>query len=250
MLDLALTRTVMPESPIAPHASSPTELRARIEAERRGMPFVIYRDAEGKQQLVELRDSGRLTVGRRPDNDVVLDWDRNVSRVHAELELVGGEWTLVDDGLSQNGSWVNGQRVTGRRRIHDGDALRFGETIVVFSAPFERNTEPTSALASTVPNAASLSDTQRQVLIALCRPFRFSGSFATPATNQQIAKELFMTVDTVKGHLRVLFQKFGISDVAQNQKRAQLVWRAFQTGIVTPRDLWPSGEAGGDPNGT
>ena len=232
----------MPDSPIAPHASSPTELRERIEAERRGVPFLIYRGAEGNQQLFELRDTDRLTVGRGSDNDVVIDWDRGVSRVHAELELVGGEWTVIDDGLSQNGTYVNGARLVGRKRIHDGDTLRFGQSLVVFSAPFERHTEATSAVASTVPDAAALSETQRKVLVALCRPFRTSGSFATPATNQEIADELYLSVDAIKTHLRVLFQKFGIAELAQNQKRAQLVWRAFQTGVVTPRDLWPAGE--------
>jgi pSer/pThr/pTyr-binding forkhead associated (FHA) protein len=171
-----------------------------------------------------------------------MDWDRGVSRVHAELALVGGEWTVIDDGLSQNGTFVNGTRVVGRKRIRDGDTLRFGQTLVVFSAPSERHTEATSVLSSPVPDAAALSATQRKVLIALCRPFRTSGSFATPATNQEIAAELFLSVDAVKTHLRILFQKFGIGEVAQNQKRAQLVWRAFQAGVVTPRDLWPAGE--------
>src|SRR5436189_1833656 len=96
MLEVAWTRTAMPESPIAPHVSSPTELRDRIEAERRGAPFLIYRDGDGSQQLYELRSVERLTVGRGSDNDVVMDWDRGVSRVHAELELVGGEWTVID----------------------------------------------------------------------------------------------------------------------------------------------------------
>lgn len=246
MLEMAQIRTgTMPDSPLAPHASTPTELRDRIEAERRGTPFIIYRDAENQQQLFALQDVKRLSLGRRPGNDVVLDWDRGVSRVHAVLELVGGEWTVVDDGLSQNGTYVNTERVTGRRRIHDGDALRLGETVIVFSAPFERNSEQTSAMSSSVPVAAALTATQRAVLVALCRPFRFSGSFATPATNQAIADELSYTIDTVKGHLRVLFRKFGIGDVPQNQKRSQLVWRAFQTGIVTPRDLWLPGEPNG-----
>jgi pSer/pThr/pTyr-binding forkhead associated (FHA) protein len=247
MLDVAQMRTGnMPDSPIAPHASSPTELRERIEAERRGAPFIIYRDADEKQQLFELRGTAPLTLGRGPRNDVMLTWDRGVSRVHAELAFVGGEWIVVDDGLSQNGTYVNGERVTGRRRIHDGDLLRLGETLIVFSAPLERRTEQTSALASTVPDAASLSPAQKQVLVALCRPFRYSGSFATPATNQEIGDELHYTVDTVKGHLRKLFDKFGLGDLPQNQKRAQLVWRAFQTGVVTPRDLWPPGEANGN----
>lgn len=233
----------MPQSPIAPHASSPTELRDRIEAERRGTPFLIFRDGDGDQQLCDLGTAGRLTVGRGSNNDIVMDWDRGVSRVHAELVLVGGEWTVIDDGLSQNGTFLNGTRVLGRKRIRDGDTLRFGQTLVVFSAPSERRTDATSVMAAPVPDAAALSEMQKKVLVALCRPFRMSGSFATPATNQEIASELFLSVDAIKTHLRVLFQKFGIGDVVQNQKRAQLVWRAFQTGVVTPRDLWPADEA-------
>ena len=55
--------------------------------------------------------------------------------MHAELEPTGGEWTLVDDGLSRNGSYVNGERVTGRRRLRDRDMLRFGRTVVLYRAP-------------------------------------------------------------------------------------------------------------------
>ncbi|MGE5763476.1 MAG: LuxR family transcriptional regulator, partial [Mycobacterium leprae] len=83
----------------------------------------------------------------------------------------------------------------------------------------------------------SLSDTQRQVLTALCRPFRYGAPYATPATNQQIGAELYLSVDAVKTHLRTLFHKFHIEDLPQNQKRAKLVERAFALGIVSRRDL-------------
>ena len=52
--------------------------------------------------------------------------------MHALLESVGEEWTLVDDGLSRNGSYVNGSRVHGRQRLHDRDQMCFGATHVVF----------------------------------------------------------------------------------------------------------------------
>ena len=58
-------------------------------------------------------------------------------------------------------------------------------------------------------NGYHLSEAQRRVLVALCRPFKESSGYATPATNQQIAAELFLTVDAVKTHLRALFAKFG-----------------------------------------
>lgn len=82
-----------------------------------------------------------------------------------------------------------------------------------------------------------MSDTQRKILIALCRPFRES-SFATPATNQEIAKALFLSVDAVKTHLRALYRRFGIQDLPQNQKRARLAWDALQSGLISSRDLW------------
>ena len=64
------------------------------------------------------------------------------------------------------------------------------------------------------------------MLIALCRPFKDNDAFATPATNQQIAAELFLSVDAVKGHLRTLFAKFGVDELPQMQKRVRAAGRA------------------------
>ena len=77
-------------------------------------------------------DERIVTIGRRTDNHLALEWDGEVSRVHAELERVAGEWAVVDDGLSRNGTFVNGERVTGRRRLRDGDRVVFGETPVLY----------------------------------------------------------------------------------------------------------------------
>ena len=85
--------------------------------------------------------------------------------------------------------------------------------------------------------AAGVSPAQKRVLVALCRPFKDGSSFATPATNGQIAEELHLSVDAVKTHLRALFEKFGVEDLPQNQKRVALVERALQSGLVTERDL-------------
>jgi DNA-binding NarL/FixJ family response regulator len=88
-----------------------------------------------------------------------------------------------------------------------------------------------------VLTTASLSPTQRQILTALCRPYKQQNAYATPASNLQIAGELFLSVDAVKTQLRTLFQKFHIEDLPQNQKRAKLVERAFALGLVSRRDL-------------
>jgi pSer/pThr/pTyr-binding forkhead associated (FHA) protein len=152
------------------------------------------------------------------------------------LELVGGECTLVDDGLSRNGSYVNGDRVHGRRRLRDGDVLRFGNTLVQYREPVAETGDSTVA-ATGILTSASLSDAQRRVLVALCRPFKDGSEFATPATNQQIADELFLSVEAVKTHLRALFGKFEVEDLPQNRKRLALAERALQSGLVSARDL-------------
>jgi len=217
------------------HRASAAELKEQIEAERRGAPFVVLRDGEDRQRIVAL-EGDRLTVGRTDGADVALDWDGEVSRVHAELQPVGGAWTLVDDGLSRNGTFVNGERVTGRRRLQDGDVLRFGGVSAVYREPAHEGAGAETALAADVPDT-SLTDTQRTVLIALCRPYRDGSPYATPATNQDIADEVFLSVDAVKTHLRTLFAKFGVEDLPQNQKRVKLVELALQSGAITPRDL-------------
>ena len=216
--------------------STATELKARIEAERRGTPFLVFRGEEGEQALFELEGRGEhLTIGRARDNDVAIGWDGTVSRLHAQLERVGKEWTLVDDGLSRNGSFVNGERIVGRRRLRDGDRLCLGVTPLVYRAPAQAESESTQT-GRAGGLTVHLSDTQRRVLISLCRPLAAS-AFESPATNRDIAEELHLSVDAVKAHLRVLFERFGLEDLPQNQKRARLAASALLNGMVAPHEL-------------
>ena len=220
----------------APHARSAPELKSIIEAERTGLPFLLWRDAGGVQHIFSLGNRRHATIGRRSSSDVELIDDGEVSRTHAELELIGEDWTITDDGLSRNGTFVNRVRITQRKRLVDGDVLRFGMTIVEFRCPAEGSTAATSS-GSYLPTVESLTENQRKILIALCRPYKTGGQYATPASNNQIASEVFLGVDAVKNHLRILFQRFEIADLPQNQKRARLVECAFQWGLVSERDL-------------
>ena len=224
----------MAGSPLDRHGSSAAELKARLAAERRGTPFLVYRDGEGNQAIVELSGE-HATVGRRPDNDVALPWDMEVSRLHAMLERVKGYWTLADEGLSRNGSYRNGERISGRQRLVDGDRLCFGETVVAYVAP-ARDQGSSTMTAQGPGHDVEVTETQRRVLAALCRPLAES-AFATPATNKAIAEETFLSVDAVKGHLRVLFQRFDLADRPQNEKRASLAASALLHDVVRAHDL-------------
>ena len=222
---------------LGPRATSATELKAQIEAEREGRPFLVYRDGSDEQRILPVAEgTGELWVGRRESADLHLDWDGEVSGLHAQLEIVGDECTIVDDGLSRNGSFVNAERVRGRTLLRDGDVLRFGQTLVLFRAPGSESREST-VISTDLLEAGGVSPAQKRVLVALCRPYKDGAAFATPATNQRIGEELHLSVDAVKTHLRALFEKFGVAELPQNQKRVALVERALQSGLVSERDL-------------
>ena len=219
-----------------PHASTPAELKARMAAERTGEPFLLYRDGDGRQHIADLDPAATgLTVGRRPDNHVALAWDAEVSRVHAQFERVGGDWAVIDDGLSRNGTYVNVDRVTGRRRLRDGDRLCFGETPVLYRAPGNEASLSTAVVGARQGDV-SLTEAQRRILVALCRPLRDS-AYATPATNREIAEEVHLSVDAVKAHLRLVFERLGLDDLPQNQKRARLAALALVNGLVRQHDF-------------
>jgi hypothetical protein len=225
--------------PSGPHTASARELKARLQAEREGVPFLVLRDGAGAQVIRVLsEDTDRLVIGRSGECDLALTWDEGVSRVHAQLERVGPGWALVDGGLSRNGSFVNGERVHDRRRLRDGDTLRLGETALLYhAARRRRSTAGSTAVSRRLPGPEDVSPAQKAVLRVLCRPFAEGADWAKPATNRTIADELVITPDAVKRHLRALFGKFGVDDLPQNEKRLRLAQRALASGAVTVAEL-------------
>jgi len=71
------------------------------------------------------------TIGRAEDNVVVLTGDDYASGQHARVES-GLDGTWVIDLGSTNGTYVNGERIDGRRRLHEGDLLQVGDTELRF----------------------------------------------------------------------------------------------------------------------
>src|SRR4051812_45086862 len=93
-----------PRDPRAPHTATARELKQLLEAERSGAPFLCFRDPDGELILRGLSDHhDHITLGRRTTADIAIQWDAEVSGLHAELVRLAGEWTIIDDGLSSNG---------------------------------------------------------------------------------------------------------------------------------------------------
>ena len=217
------------------HAWSASELKEIIALERQGKPFLVFRDPGGQQQLAKLFETTRaITVGRDPNADIDLSGDEEASRAHCQIERVGTNWILVDDGMSTNGTFINGLRLHGRLRCSDGDVIKCGGTLIVFRDP--SNASATVTRSSDSGDAPpDLTEAQFRVLSVLCQPcLAADRRLIAPATNSQIAEELFISLNTVKSHMKVLFSQFGLDDAPQSQKRIKLVDAAINSGLVRP----------------
>lgn len=94
------------------------------KAEPQGQAFLIV---DGKD-LFPLRQSV-VNIGRRPDNHLVIS-DPRVSRAHAQLRLVRGQYFLFDLN-STGGTYVNGQRIS-RYGLNPGDVISLAGVPLIF----------------------------------------------------------------------------------------------------------------------
>jgi hypothetical protein len=175
--------------------------------------------------------AARCTIGSSADSDIVLD-DSSVSRAHVLFEPLAGAWFIEDLG-SRNGTYVNGQRITGRRVVRPGDEIRLGLVRVVLRGEISGGGAATSA----VDEPPVVTRRERDVLVALCQPLLAGDPFTEPASIREIAATLIVSDAAVKQHLGNLFAKFGI--VEGEHRRVRLANAALSTGAVTLRDLHP-----------
>ena len=206
-------------------------------AQRRGTPFLVLRNADGRQRIVTLEARRkRLTIGRRTEADLEVPWDPEVSRLHAELERLAGEWTISDDGLSQNGTYVNEMRIEGRRRLADGDLIRVGRTVITFNNPVP-GAGGVTMLPGELSVATALSEQQHAVLIELCRPLMVDGEGLKPAPDDRIAASLNIPADIVSSELGALIRAFGYDDLPADAARAEVAFGAIRSGLVRSEDF-------------
>ena len=66
--------------------------------------------------------TGLNTIGRMPDNDVVIP-DPYISRRHCAILVHAGESCEVHDFASKNGTLVNGRKIGGPTPLHSGDEI-------------------------------------------------------------------------------------------------------------------------------
>ena len=116
---------VMPASRVGGGVAS--RGRAKKSASKGVPTFVVIEPKQHRGATYTL--SNVLAIGRLEDNDIVIDDDSFISSHHARIE-VRPEGTWVVDLGSTNGSFVNGQRLTGERSVRKGDRIQVGSTVL------------------------------------------------------------------------------------------------------------------------
>lgn len=193
---------------------------------------------EVRSELVLVPLTGdEVDVGNHQDCEIVLDWDPTVARAHAQLRKAGADW-YVDNLDRTNGTLVNGVRVdrVEEHFLGDGDRIRLGDTILIFRQPGLDRADPPEPMTSSQP-PPPVTGRQKEVLVALVRPLAGTDLHVSPASNAEIAEEVFIDEETVKGHLRRLYEAFGLSDLPAGEKRRTLAWKALELGAVSVLDL-------------
>jgi pSer/pThr/pTyr-binding forkhead associated (FHA) protein len=110
------------------------------DATPRGMPRAAFAYRLYWRSREFALAEGENVLGRDPGVSVFLD-NPDVSRRHARI-AISGEWVLIDDLLSKNGTLVHGARIEAPSRISDGDNIQLGSVPLTFRAfPLSGSTE-------------------------------------------------------------------------------------------------------------
>lgn len=111
---------------------------------------VVYRDPESQREVSADFHAAQVRVGREGTNELVLPF-MEVSRYHADLSFTDRGAVVTD--RSTNGTFVNGERVLGKRLLEVGDRLGIGNCVL--SVYTEGQIKAELALQASAPPAVT-----------------------------------------------------------------------------------------------
>lgn len=123
------TAPMLPSSPVMDDSTLPIAISAAsVDGESGGSYLVVFEELWSR--LRPLPPAGSVIIGRGADADIRLSYT-GVSRCHARLHVTSEEILLIDE-QSQNGTFLNGERISGARRLTSGDVISIGGITLVF----------------------------------------------------------------------------------------------------------------------
>lgn len=125
--------TVVQEEPPPPPDADATVPPRKTFSRKRTMVGSLTPDG-APDNVWPLLDS-EYTIGRAPSNAIAIQ-DASVSSNHARI-LRTEQGFVLEDLQSRNGTFVNGEKVEGKRLLADGDLIRLGKVIMTFNVARE-----------------------------------------------------------------------------------------------------------------
>jgi diguanylate cyclase (GGDEF)-like protein len=144
--------------------------------------------------------AGRSTIGRKPDNDVVIA-DPSASRVHAAFEYdPADDVVVVRDLGSRNGTFVNHERLTGARPLAHNDQLRIGQHLLRISRRTTNGLEALLAYPETQPLTLDLmlESVEQHAILLYEVAMRLNTVSDLPQALQEVARILQMALGADK----------------------------------------------------
>jgi hypothetical protein len=122
----AVPRLTAPQQDGGAQATAP---QPKVAAKRRTLVGSLTPDANPDTVYPLLEPE--YTIGRAAANGIVIA-DGSVSSSHARISRTSDGFVL-EDLQSRNGTFVNGEKVTAKRVLSDGDLIRVGKIILIFN---------------------------------------------------------------------------------------------------------------------
>ncbi len=164
------------------------------------MPHVLVDHPSLGALLASFGPRMRLTIGRAPWCDLVVDWDPAVSRTHAIVEAFGPLLTIEPAGATTNAVLVDGVEVTTRSPLEDRQVVTLGATALLIRLPPAGALSATARVADAISvEPAPLTRAERRLAEALARD--------PGATNREIAERLGLSHETVRSQVQALLRK-------------------------------------------
>ena len=152
---------------------SQKEKKSTIDVDKK--VFIAEFDEKGilKQKNLIFAPKERLSVGRTPENDLIIN-DASISKIHAALVLNSEDQILVADTGSTNGTYIGGERIAYGKAtpINEGDKLKFGTVEVKLKYVSQENEQQVKAdegiadKTKVLPTESNLDKTQQIVVLS------------------------------------------------------------------------------------
>ena len=142
------------------------------------MPKLVLKSHGAVLKEIKL-DKQRLTIGRKPDNDIVLD-DQSASGHHARIIQIQSVYFIEDAG-SSNGTFANGKK-TERKQLVNGDQVTIGQHSLLYLEDTSQAVAPSALKASfdADKTVVMTPELQRELLKAQ------GGKAAVPVQSKQV----------------------------------------------------------------